>query len=102
MVDKEWVIEKVAAQNKWRKNECINLIASENVTSPLVDAVYNSDFAHRYAEGDPYKRYYNGTKFIDELEEEANALAKKVFDCKNVDLRVISGTVANIAAFSAL
>ena len=101
MVDKEWVIEKVAAQNKWRKNECINLIASENVTSPLVDAVYNSDFAHRYAEGDPYKRYYNGTKFIDELEEEANALAKKVFDCKNVDLRVISGTVANIAAFSA-
>ncbi len=101
MVDSAWVIEKVAAQNKWRKTECINLIASENVTSPLVDAVYNSDFSHRYAEGDPFKRYYNGTHYIDELESEANELAKKVFDCKNVDLRVISGTVANIAAFSA-
>lgn len=101
MVDETWVIEKVAAQNKWRKTECINLIASENVTSPLVDAVYNSDFSHRYAEGDPYKRYYNGTQYIDEIEQEANELAKKVFDAKNVDLRVISGTVANIATFSA-
>ena len=101
MVDKEWVIEKVAAQNKWRKAECINLIASENVTSPLVDAVYNSDFSHRYAEGDPFKRYYNGTHYIDELEDEANKLALKLFDCKHVDLRVISGTVANIGAFSA-
>ncbi len=101
MVEIEWVIEKVAAQNKWRKNECINLIASENVTSPTVDALYNSDFSHRYAEGDPYKRYYNGTRYIDEIEQEANELAKKVFDCKNVDLRVISGTVANIGAFAA-
>lgn len=90
----------VNAQDNWRKNECINLIASENVTSRLVDSVYSSDFSHRYAEGDPWKRYYNGTKYIDELEEYANGLAKELFGAKHVTLQPISGTVANLAAFS--
>lgn len=90
----------VEAQNKWRKRECLNLIASENITSPLVDAAYNSDFSHRYAEGQPGKRYYNGTKYIDELESLAEELAKKLFDARHVNLQPVSGTVANIAAFS--
>ncbi len=95
----EEIKEIVENQNKWREHETVNLIASENVTSPLVDAAYCSDFSHRYAEGEPYHRYYNGTKYIDELEEEANELAKKLFKAKQVTLQPISGTVANYAAF---
>jgi len=90
----------ISSQNNWRKKECINLIASENVTSPAVAAAYNSDFSHRYAEGDPWKRYYNGTRYIDELEEYANKLALDLFEAEHVTLQPISGTVANLAAFS--
>ena len=90
----------VSSQNTWRKKECINLIASENVTSPSVDNVYSSDFSHRYAEGDPRKRYYNGTKYIDELEEYATSLASDLFNSTHANLQPISGTVANFAAIS--
>ncbi|MCZ7586788.1 MAG: hypothetical protein M5R36_27535 [Deltaproteobacteria bacterium] len=62
--------ETVADQNAWRES-CINLIASENVLSRRVRALLGSDFGHRYAEGHPGKRYYEGTKFIDELEDHA-------------------------------
>jgi len=96
----EKITSIVDSQNKWRRRECINLIASENVTSQAVDEVYNSDFSHRYAEGDPWKRYYNGTKYIDELEEYTNKLASDLFEAKHVNLQPISGTVANLAAFS--
>ena len=87
----------VQKQNQWRKKECINLIASENVTSPLVDAAYQSDFSHRYAEGEPGKRFYNGTKYADEAETLCNELGKKLFDANWVNCQVISGTVANMA-----
>ncbi|HID80184.1 MAG TPA: hypothetical protein EYP48_00500, partial [Ignisphaera sp.] len=59
------VLRIVANHNKWRRIECINLIASENVMSPLAEAVYLTDMMHRYAEGKPRKRYYQGTRFID-------------------------------------
>jgi len=90
----------VDSQNRWRKVECINLIASENVTSPAVDRVYASDFSHRYAEGDPWKRYYNGTKYIDELEEYTSSLASETFEAKHVTVQPVSGTVANFAAIA--
>jgi glycine hydroxymethyltransferase len=90
----------VEAQDKWRKHECLNMIASENVTSPLVDNAYNNDFSHRYAEGTPGKRYYNGTKYIDELEDYATKLAENLFHARHANLQLVSGTVANIAAFA--
>ncbi len=96
------IIELVKKHNNWRKKECINLIASENVTSPLVDLVYLSDAMHRYAEGLPFKRYYQGTKYIDELEEKANEVLGELFNAKFVDIRAISGTTANGAAFYSL
>jgi glycine hydroxymethyltransferase len=96
------VIELVKKHNNWRKKECINLIASENVTSPLVDMVYLSDASHRYAEGLPFKRFYQGTKYIDELEEKANNVLGELFNAKFVDIRAISGTTANGAAFYSL
>ncbi len=87
----------VKNQDQWRKRECVNMIASENVTSPLVDAAYHSDFSHRYAEGEPYKRFYNGVKYVDEVEVICNDLAKKLFGAKLANCQLVSGTVANMA-----
>ncbi|MFH1285757.1 MAG: serine hydroxymethyltransferase [Candidatus Micrarchaeota archaeon] len=92
----------VEAQRKWRENECINLIASENVMSKRAHAGYSSSLMHRYAEGLPRERYYQGTVHADELEELCIKLAKKVFGCAQVDARLISGATANMAVFSAL
>jgi len=53
--------------NEWR-GSCVNLIASENVMSATCEKLYVSDLMHRYAEGVPGKRYYQGLKYIDEIE----------------------------------
>jgi glycine hydroxymethyltransferase len=89
------------AQDKWR-GETINLIASENVLSPAARALLDSDFHHRYAEGHPGARYYEGTRYIDEIEEKTRLLVGEIFDADCVDVRLPSGTMANEAAFSAL
>ncbi len=83
-------------------DESLPMIASENVTSLLVREALISDFGHRYAEGKPFKRFYQGCRFIDELESFAIELAKKLFNAPHVDLRPVSGTVANLAAYYAL
>jgi glycine hydroxymethyltransferase len=85
----------------WRM-DTINLIASENVLSPAARRLLDSDFHHRYAEGHPGKRYYEGTRFIDEIEEKTRVLVGSVFKADRVDIRLPSGTLANEAAFSAL
>ncbi len=85
----------------WRGN-CINLIASENAMSPIAERAYLSDLMHRYAEGLPFKRYYQGLKYFDEIENKATEEFKKHFKVNFVDVRPISGTSANLATFSAL
>ena len=89
----------VRDQNDWR-GACINLIASENVTSRRVRGLMGSDFAHRYAEGHPGERYYQGTEIIDEIESLLKQHMKSLFRCKHADVRPISGTIANDAVFS--
>jgi glycine hydroxymethyltransferase len=87
-------------QDEWR-GHTINLIASENVLSPAARALLDSDFHHRYAEGHPGARYYEGTKFIDEVEAKAHAVMASIFEADHVDVRLPSGTMANEAVFSA-
>lgn len=98
----ETIIELTRQQNKWRRTEVINLIASENVMSPLAEMVYMSDFMSRYAEGKPFKRYYQGTKYVDEVETLAMQLMNEITNSKFCDLRAISGTIANAAVFRVL
>ena len=95
------VLDIVKKQNRWRR-ECLNLIASENVMSPIAEKAYLSDFMHRYAEGEPYKRYYNGTRYIDEIETITTELLSELLNSRFVDPRPISGTIANIATLSSL
>jgi glycine hydroxymethyltransferase len=91
--------ELVRKQNSWRAGT-LNLIASENVLSERARRVMGSDFAHRYAEGHPGERYYQGTEIIDEIESGLKKHLKTLFRCRQVDVRPISGTVANDAVFS--
>src|ERR1043166_4698805 len=96
-------IEKlVAEQERWRGRETINLIASENAQSRAVRDVQNSDFMARYAEGHPNEeekvnRYYQGTRFIDEIERGAKREMIELFRCRQADVRPISGNAANTA-----
>ena len=94
-----WVEQIVAEQNAWRTHT-INLIASENVLSRRARSLLGSDFAHRYAEGHPGERYYQGTDKIDEIEARLKKHLKSLFNCRQVDVRPISGTVVNNAVFS--
>ncbi len=89
----------VEKQNKWRLGT-INLIASENVLSERARQVMGSDFTHRYAEGHPGERYYQGTEIIDEIENRLKKHLKTLFHCRQADVRPISGTIANDAVFS--
>lgn len=91
--------ELTKQQNDWRM-KTINLIASENVLSRRAREIMGSDFAHRYAEGHPGERYYQGTDIIDEIETRVKKHLKSLFRCRHVDVRPISGTVSNDSVFS--
>ena len=86
--------------NKWFENS-IPLIASENIPSPAVREAIISDFGNRYAEGWPGERVYAGCVYIDKVEFECMALAKKLFKAEFADVRPISGVVANLVVYSA-
>ncbi len=96
-------IEKILAeQETWRQTQAINLIASENTPSDAVRRVQNSDFMGRYAEGHPNEngkvnRYYQGTRYIDQIERMAHDEILELFDAKQADVRPISGNAANTA-----
>ncbi len=87
--------------NEWR-GSCVNLIASENVMSPACEKLYVSDLMHRYAEGLPRKRFYQGLEYIDQIEDLVQEEFKKHFGAGFCDARPISGTLANYAAFAAI
>ncbi len=96
-------IEKILAEEEtWRQTQAINLIASENTPSDAVRRVQNSDFMGRYAEGHPNEdgnvnRYYQGTRYIDQIERMARDEIVELFQAKQADVRPISGNAANTA-----
>jgi glycine hydroxymethyltransferase len=92
----------VEAQDDWRGHHTINLIASENVQSPAVREIQSSDFMARYAEGHPNRgdevlRYYQGTKYIDQIETMAREELIALTKTRQADVRPISGNNANTA-----
>jgi len=92
----------VREQNAWRFGRTINLIASENILSLRARRLLGSDFHHRYAEGHPGHRYYQGTRHIDTIEAEVERLFRRLFRCTRAEVRTVSGTLANDAAFGAM
>ena len=96
-------IEKILAEEEtWRQTQAINLIASENTPSDAVRRVQNSDFMGRYAEGHPNEnghvnRYYQGTRYIDQIEQMAHDEIIALFHAQQADVRPISGNASNTA-----
>jgi glycine hydroxymethyltransferase len=88
------ILSLVDKHGQWRGQECINLIPSENVTSPAVRALLSSELGHRYTSPD---KFYMGTRFIDEIEQYGEKLAKEVFHSETADLRPLSGHIADMA-----
>lgn len=78
------------------------MIASENIISPRVAEVVNSDLHGRYAEGLPGKRYYQGCDDFDTIESIGIGLAKEIFQAPFANIQSTSGTVSNIGALKAL
>src|SRR3712207_591413 len=85
-----------------RQQDGLEMIASENYTSPAVMAAQGSVLTNKYAEGLPGKRYYGGCEVVDVAEELAIARAKEVFGAEHVNVQPHAGAQANAAAFSAL
>jgi glycine hydroxymethyltransferase len=94
------VLRKVRAHEKMF-SVSLPLVASENLASQKVREVLSSDLGHRYAEGWPGERVYAGCKYIDQIELQAIALGKRLFMAEHVDVRPISGVVANLAVYAA-
>lgn len=80
----------------------LQLIASENFTSPAVIAALGSTLTNKYAEGYPGRRYYGGCQQVDRAEELGNARAKELFGADHANLQPHSGASANLAAYAAL
>lgn len=85
-----------------RQEEHIELIASENYTSPRVMQAQGSQLTNKYAEGYPGKRYYGGCEHIDKIEQLAINRAKELFGVDYANVQPHSGTQANIAVYTAL
>ena len=84
---------------KWRAEECLNLIPSENVTSHTVRQLLSGDMGHRYRADD---RFYMGTRYLDELENLGEKLACEVFGSDWASLRPLSGHMADMIVVSTL
>ncbi len=82
-----------------RQQTTIELIASENFTSKAVMEACGSVLTNKYAEGKPYKRFYNGCGNVDKIEELAQERAKKLFGMAHANVQPHSGAQANMAVF---
>ncbi len=82
-----------------RQQNTIELIASENFTSLAVMAAQGSVLTNKYAEGKPYKRFYNGCENVDKIEELAQKRCCEIFGCDHANVQPHSGAQANMAVF---
>jgi len=98
MFDK--IIKIIEDHTKWRK-ECLNMIASESVMSPLAEKLSSTDFGGRYNEHSGPELHYKGTKYSYEIEELCNDIFRNRFNTKFVDVRPISGSMSNLAIYGA-
>lgn len=85
-----------------RQREGIELIASENFTSPEVMRAMGSVLTNKYAEGYPGRRYYGGCEYVDESEQLAIERVKKIFNCEYANVQPHSGAQANFAVMFAV
>jgi glycine hydroxymethyltransferase len=104
------LIDASENHERYRGKECINLIASEGLKSPAVEQMMclSQDLESRYAEGENdlkghvKARHYQGQKYMTQIENYATDLMKDLFGCNWADVRLVSGTHANLATFKGI
>jgi glycine hydroxymethyltransferase len=85
-----------------RQKDVLNMIPSENYVSPAVLEACGSVLNNKYSEGYPFKRYYQGHEFIDQIESLAITRAKELFGAEHANVQSYSGSPANMAIYHAL
>ncbi len=95
-------IEALLARELERQTTGLQLIASENFTSPAVLRAVGSVLTNKYSEGYPGKRYYGGNQVIDEVEAIAIERVKSLFNAEHANVQPHSGANANMCAYQAL
>jgi glycine hydroxymethyltransferase len=92
----------ILARELERQNTTLQLIASENFTSPAVLRATGSVLTNKYSEGYPHKRFYGGNAVIDEVEDLARERAKALFGAEHANVQPHAGANANVAVYLAL
>jgi glycine hydroxymethyltransferase len=100
-VKNTYFLDMMRAQEKWRLEDSINLLPSENMSSPQVRALLSSDFGHRYTlpvnaeyAGEFLENSYRGTRLTTEVELKAEEVAKEVFGAKHACVQPMGGHIA--------
>ncbi len=101
-MNQDIAITNLIAKERSRQESTINLIASENYTSPAILAATGSILTNKYAEGYPGKRYYAGCEVIDEVEQLAIDRCKQLFSADHANVQPHAGSQANMAAYFAV
>lgn len=98
------VVNAVRRNEIWRGEECLNLLAPEAPTSPVVRALLSSEIGTRAAEGHigAVQRWFVGTRYIDEVESLCVELLKKAFHSNYADHRLIASMLGNLTVYTAL
>jgi glycine hydroxymethyltransferase len=108
MTDAHWPLERdtelfaIIDRELERQNTTLQLIASENFTSPAVLEATGSVLTNKYSEGYPGKRYYGGNEVIDQVEDLARERAKALFGAEHANVQPHAGANANMAVYLAL
>ncbi|MDE5109843.1 MAG: serine hydroxymethyltransferase, partial [Trichodesmium sp. St7_bin2_1] len=102
LADTDPLVAELIQKEYGRQQDHLELIASENFTSPAVMAAQGSVLTNKYAEGLPGKRYYGGCEFIDEIEKIAIERAKQLFGAAHANVQPHAGAQANLAVFLTL
>jgi glycine hydroxymethyltransferase len=102
LADTDPAIAEIISKELQRQRDHLELIASENFTSPAVLAAQGSVLTNKYAEGLPGKRYYGGCQFVDQSEALAIERAKQLFGAEMANVQPHSGAQANFAVFLTL
>ena len=96
------IIADLISSEANRQEKSVRLIASENyVSAPVLEAT-GSILTNKYSEGYPFKRYYQGQEFIDQIEQLAIDRAKSIFNAEHANVQPYSGSPANLEAYYAL
>ncbi|RKQ93600.1 serine hydroxymethyltransferase [Solirubrobacter pauli] len=98
------VLAAVSRNERWRGNECVNLLAPEALVSPTVRNLLSAEIGQRAAEGHigPVNRWFAGTKHIDEVEALCVELLKRLFKSNYAEHRLVASMIGNMAVYAAL